>query len=270
MAGWWCPRLVEGQFLVGQVPGMPNARRSACHRAGALGQGQAPPPGHSPRGPQVRLCPGPGWPWCPRPPWGSGPPCHAWVSPSSKARGRPVNPLPSPGLWGSYVSLPDPWDSRPSPRHVPSESGPAPPCPARTFPAQDPSSPPHDSFSHPGRLGQLAAPKSRPRRARPGPPCWGTSPLPSRRKGLLPLSPPRLQHGAPGSCGRRQRGPATSRPVRSGPRRAPGPAEPAREARSPLRRPARGAPAPAPHSLLAFSFLREGRQRMQERCSSRK
>lgn len=269
MAGWWCPRLVEGQFLVGQVPGMPNARRSACHRAGALGQGQAPPPGHSPRGPQVRLCPGPGWPWCPRPPWGSGPPCHAWVSPSSKARGRAVNPLPSPGLWGSYVSLPDPWDSRPSPCHVPSESGPAPPCPARTFPAQDPSSPPHDSFSHPGRLGQLVAPKSRPRRARPGPPCWGTSPLPSRRKGLLPLSPPASSTGPQGAAAGgsgpghvppcAHRSPQNSRAGRA---RARGP--------EPPETPGAGAPAPAPHSLLAFSFLREGRQRMQERCSSRK
>lgn len=204
MAGWWCPRLVEGQFLVGQVPGMPNARRSACHRAGALGQGQAPPPGHSPRGPQVRLCPGPGWPWCPRPPWGSGPPCHAWVSPSSKARGRPVNPLPSPGLWGSYVSLPDPWDSRPSPRHVPSESGPAPPCPARTFPPGPLLAPPRQLLTPrpPGPTRGTEVPPS----VRPaGASVLGDVPSPLQTQGPPAPQPTHLQHGAPGSCGRRQR-----------------------------------------------------------------
>lgn len=269
MAGWWCPRLVEGQFLVGQVPGMPNARRSACHRAGALGRGQAPPPGHSPRGPQVRLCPGPGWPWCPRPPWGSGPPCHAWVSPSSKARGRAVNPLPSPGLWGSYVSLPDPWDSRPSPRHVPSESGPAPPCPARTFPPGPLLAPP-TAASH----TRAAWANSRHRS-----PALGASGR-GLRVGGRPISPPDARASCPSAHPPPARGPRELRQAAAGPghvppcaRRSPQNSRAGRARErgpEPPETPGAGAPAPAPHSLLAFSFLREGRQRMQERCSSRK
>lgn len=90
----------------------------------------------------------------------------------------PGTPGPVPAMSAQRVTLPL------HPLHESSRPG----------PLLTPSSHPHGSFSH---LGRLLAPKSRPRRARPGPPCWRdvSSPLPDGRSSCLSAQPS-LQHGA--------------------------------------------------------------------------